>query len=75
MAASYSCDGCGANVTKPNVVGRVIKREYCTDCAIVALAFIESEEKLRRDTQEAFIDARAKMIANAPADFKLPDVP
>lgn len=75
MSISYSCDGCGANVTEPINVGHVTKRDYCEKCAEKAEAFIAEEEQLRKDTQEKFIDDRAALIAKySEGGFQLPDV-
>lgn len=76
MAVAYTCDGCGTNVDKPMQVGHVIKRDYCEGCAAKAKAFLEAEEKLRVETQQAFIAARNGLIeVLSKDDFKLPDIP
>lgn len=76
MAASYTCDGCGANVVKPKRVGHVIARDYCRECEIVATVFLETEESYRQEVQREFAAKRAALIEQYGANnFKLPDVP
>lgn len=74
MAIHHSCDGCGVTVETPIKVGKVIERDYCVTCEARANAFIAAEEALRKETQRAFVEARAKLIESY-ADIKLPDVP
>lgn len=76
MAASYTCDGCGCNVSKPKQVGHVVKRDYCRECEVVAGVFLETEESYRKEAQERFAEKRNALIAKYGANnFKLPDVP
>lgn len=75
MSISYHCDGCNIAIDAPVTVGYITKRDYCPACAVKAEEFVAAEEALRKSTLEAFIDARAALVANASADdFKLPDV-
>lgn len=76
MAASYTCDGCGAGVKKPEIVGHVIKREYCEACATKAKDFLDAEELLRDACHHQFLGARTTLINTiSEGGFKLPDVP
>lgn len=76
MASSFTCDGCGCNLVKPVVVGYIIKRDYCEDCAGIAAAFLEADEVERLAAQSAFQGKREKLINEYAKDnFKLPDVP
>jgi hypothetical protein len=70
----FSCDGCGEPVETPVKIGKVIEREYCETCAVLAQKFIDAEEALRVQTQAAFQREREALIA-VHTDFKLPDVP
>ena len=76
MAASFTCDGCGAAVDKPKQVGHVLKRDYCEACTVRAEAFVDAEEAERVAVQVVFAGKREKLIAEFGAgNFKLPDVP
>jgi hypothetical protein len=77
MAASYTCDGCGCSVAKPKVVGVVIARDYCDECARNACAFLALEEEQRGDLRRRFAEARQQLIDaySMEGAFKLPDVP
>ena len=76
MSVSYHCDGCGVAVENPAIVGKVVQRDYCETCAGRANRFVDAEEALRRETQQAFAQSRAKLIADcSEGNFKLPDVP
>lgn len=76
MAASFSCDGCGAPVDSPVKVGHVLKRDYCPTCEPIAQKFIADEEELRAATQAGFKTCRDVILAGAGAKLKLlPDVP
>lgn len=76
MAATFTCDGCGANVSSPKQVGHVVRRDYCAECAKNAEAFLAAEEDQRALFQERFVENRKQLInlhSNA-GKFKLPDV-
>lgn len=76
MAASFTCDGCGANVASPNVVGFVIRRDYCEPCAQEAAQFLADEEAERLAVQVAFHGKREKLLQKyAKTLAKLPDIP
>ncbi len=76
MASAFSCDGCGAAVDKPIVVGHVIRRDYCAPCAEIANGFVDEEEAIRREAQSGFAAAREKLVKAALDHLnKLPDVP
>jgi hypothetical protein len=75
MAVSYSCDGCGVAVEIPARVGKITQREYCEDCGLKAQAFVDAEEALRLEVQQAFVKKREALIAkHGKSGFKLPDV-
>lgn len=76
MAAAFSCDGCSTRIQHPIVVGRVLKRDYCEDCAAKARAYMEAEEELRKRLVVSFEEDRGLLISAASEGaFKLPDVP
>lgn len=76
MAASFTCDGCGCPVENPEVIGFVLKRDYCPACREEAAEFLAEEEKLRTDLHAKFTTKRQKMIeAMSKRGFKLPDTP
>ena len=77
MAAAYFCDGCGSKVDNPKVVGSVLKRDYCVDCAKNAEMFLATEEAAREHTRRSFAATRQELIRIHGKDgkFKLPDVP
>ena len=76
MAQSFTCDGCGANVEVPAVIGFVLKRDYCEACAGNAKAFLEEEEKARVVAQSDFTVKRDRIVKKfCKVLTKLPDVP
>ena len=76
MSVFFKCDGCGEGVDSPKKVGFVLKRDYCSACAVTADNFLNEEEELRKATQERFVDERAAIIARySVGNFKLPDLP
>lgn len=77
MAASYSCDGCGAKVNEPKQLGRVVKRDYCAECVRNAEMFLANEESARDHTRRSFSATRQELINvhGKGGAFKLPDVP
>lgn len=76
MSASFTCDGCRSSVDVPTVVGVVLKRDYCDECAKKAKQFSEAEEALRKTMHERFVTDRDLLIATySEGGFKLPDVP
>lgn len=76
MAAAFSCDGCSTSIQNPVVVGRVLKRDYCEDCAAKARAYIDAEEEMRKRLVVSFEEDRGLLIAAASeGGFRLPDVP
>lgn len=77
MARVISCDGCGGQVAEPIVVGHVIKRDYCEECAKSAEAFLAAEEDNRAHFHRRFAEIRENLIKVHGMDgaFKLPDVP
>lgn len=75
MSVQHSCDGCGRSVEAPLLVGHVLRREYCAECAAAANKFVDAEEALRKSTHEKFTTDRELLISRFSADgFKLPDV-
>lgn len=76
MAKSYTCDGCGVNVDQPKVVGHVIRREYCEQCAKNAESFLAAEEDHRAHYCRRFEEIRQQLINvhGNGGTFKLPDV-
>ncbi len=76
MAASFSCDGCGAALGVPLQVGHVLKRDYCEACKALAEKFVAEEEQLRAATHAGFERARGVIIEAAREKLRLlPDVP
>lgn len=76
MSVVYGCDGCRLAVLEPTKVGRVIRRDYCNDCAAKARAYMEAEEELRKRLVVSFEEDRGLLIAAASeGGFALPDVP
>lgn len=77
MARAFTCDGCGANVEKPKVIGRIIPRDYCDSCATNAEAFLVAEEDNRAHIHRHFEEVRSNLIIvhGKEGQFKLPDVP
>lgn len=75
MAASYTCDGCGAPVAVPHRVGHVLKRDYCDDCKVIAEGFLTDEETLRESVQMQFLIGRKSLADAVREKLKLlPDV-
>lgn len=75
MSASFTCDGCKANIDQPTVIGLVTKRDYCPDCAQKANIYLDTLEFLRKASFDKFHEDRSALIARfGEGGFLLPDV-
>ena len=58
------------------IIGDIIPRDYCSDCAARANVFLQSHEFLRKACYDKFTEDREILIAKYSENgFKLPDVP
>lgn len=64
MAKTSVCDGCHA-VQGPDdkfkVVGIVVKRDYCPDCAAVAEEYLAKRDELHDKVQKQWTDGMKKL--------------
>lgn len=82
MAASYSCDCCGAAIQgKPVEFGLALVRQYCAACAPDIQVFMERLDALHTQVAAAYREGKARSVDAfgeahpGCADIKLPDVP
>ena len=73
MSVHFLCDGCEVAVEKPTIVGYVVQRHYCEECAVKAEDFLQQEECIRKTFYDEFNASRTELLKKFNG-FKLPDV-
>ena len=65
MAKSFSCDGCGTAIVKPIVLGKIIKREYCEECAVAVRAYLRAVDEAHDEVVARWGERKRTLIGDA----------
>ena len=72
MATKRICDGCE---TAPAVttVGTIIPRDYCHECATIALEYLNRRNRAHERAVEKFLEKHGIALSTLPTLKTLPD--